>query len=198
MPELIEGKYYTIEEYFALDEASEAKYEYISGRVKMMTGGSLNHSTISVNTIHALLNFLNSSDRGCQVFNSDARVWIESAQSYVYPDVSLVCGPVEADFTQGQAITNPILIVEVLSPSTEAYDRGDKFHRYCSLPSFCEYLLINPQRPIIDSLYRNPQDAGTWAMRTIIGLDQNLPIFSFDTTIPLSEIYRNTRDLETI
>jgi Uma2 family endonuclease len=123
----------------------------------------------------------------------DVRIFIEQAASFVYPDGMVICGPIETAADDKNSVVNPLLVVEVLSKSTESYDRGDKFHKYCSLPSFREYVLIDQYKPVIDVLYR--EDAAYWKMSTTIGLDKSIYLNTLGSEIPLSDIYRDTRDL---
>jgi Uma2 family endonuclease len=130
---------FTSEEYFAWEEQQLEKHEYINGEVYAMSGGSKNHSLISVRFITLFANHL--EDSGCETGNSDLRVNIVETNNYTYPDVSVTCD--EQDRTTTQYITYPCLIVEVLSDSTEAYDRGSKFRMYRQNPSLRDYLLVS-------------------------------------------------------
>jgi Uma2 family endonuclease len=127
------------------------------------------------------------------VLNGDARLWIDSATSFVYPDAMVICGPIQTAAKNKHSVINPVLITEVLSKSTESYDRGDKFHKYCSLPSFREYILIDQNKPVVDVLYR--EEPGYWKMTTAIGLDQSITLGSMGFDIPLTDLYRNVQDL---
>jgi len=143
----------TPEEYFAWEERQQCRHEYLNGEIYAMTGGTLNHSSIALNLGTLLKNHLRGS--GCQTLNSDARVNILRSNDYVYPDISVTCD--ERDRTTTQFITYPCLIIEVLSPSTAAYDRGKKFTRYRRNPSLRDYVLVDVNTMEID-LYR--QDEG--------------------------------------
>lgn len=185
-------KYYSIADYLALEERSEEKHEYEAGRIKAMSGGTINHGRIGTNMTVALANSLGNSD--CETLHNDVRVWIEAASSFVYPDAMVVCGAIETAEQDEHSIINPTLIVEVLSRSTESYDRGDKFHKYCSLPSFKEYVLIDQNKPVVDLLYR--EEPGYWRMMTVIGLDKTITLSSIGCSIKMEDIYRNVRELE--
>lgn len=184
-------EYYSIEDYLALEAQAEERHEYEAGRIHAMSGGSINHSIIGGNIITALNNSL--KDSNCIALNGDARLWIDHAHSFVYPDAMVVCGEIQAAEEDPHAVVNPVLIVEVLSKSTVGYDRGDKFHKYCSLPSFQEYVLIDQRQPVVDVLFR--EEPGYWKMTTAIGLDQSISLGSLGFDIPLSAIYRNVQDL---
>ncbi|HZS04938.1 MAG TPA: Uma2 family endonuclease [Blastocatellia bacterium] len=180
-------KRYTLEEYLELDRRSEERYEFFDGEVFAMAGGSIEHSAISMNIARALGNRL--EDRDCRVFGSDARIKVPAARPYRYGDALVVCGEVVIEEIQGQQmIVNPLLIVEVLSPSTEAYDRDAKFLAYRSVESFQEYLLVAQDRPYVTRYLRQPDDQ--WLRADIIGLESAVALESLGVTLPLGEIYR--------
>jgi Uma2 family endonuclease len=134
-----------LEEYLALERESEVRYEYWNGEVFAMSGGTLHHDRIMGNIFELLRTQLRRT--GCDVFTNNMQIKVPAAPPYRYADGSVVCGPVEVErFNSNDLLLNPRLIWEVLSPSTEAYDRGDKFSYYKSIPSFREYLLIAQPR----------------------------------------------------
>jgi Uma2 family endonuclease len=147
---------FTPEEYFQWEEEQQLRHEYINGEVYAMTGGTQNHGRIASNIIFILKGHLRGG--GCQVGNSDCRVNIVETNDFVYPDVSVACD--ESDRTAVQAIKYPCLVVEVLSPSTANYDRGDKFRMYRRNPSLQDYLLVDAEKIAID-LYRH-NELGNW------------------------------------
>lgn len=126
-------KKYSIEEYVQLEQETNTKYEYHDGKLFAMAGDTLNHSSISTRMTSELDRHLEESN--CIVFNNDAKLNIVKFNKYVYPDAMIVCGVVERSNQYPEAITNPIIIIQVLSESTAAYDRGDKFKFYRSIPS---------------------------------------------------------------
>jgi Uma2 family endonuclease len=144
---------FTPAEYFAWEEQQQVRHEYIDGEVYAMTGGTLNHGRIALNVAFLLKNHLRGS--GCQIGNSDCRVNIHTSSNYVYPDVSVTCDQI--DKTNTQYITYPCLIVEVLSSSTEAYDRGNKFKLYRRNPILQEYALVDSETMAIE-LFRKADD----------------------------------------
>ena len=127
-----------------------------------MSGGTINHGIIGNNINTELNNSIKAQGSDCLTINGDVRIFIESTDSFVYPDGMVICGPIETSEKDQNSVANPVLIIEVLSKSTESYDRGDKFHKYCSLPSFKEYVLIDQYKPVIDVLYR--ADSTYWKM----------------------------------
>lgn len=184
---------HTIQEYLLLEEQSEIKNEFAHGEIVAMSGGTLNHGIIGNNINTELSNAVREKALECVTINGDVRVFIEKADSFVYPDGMVVCGEIETFEKDEHSVINPLLIIEVLSKSTESYDRGDKFHKYCSLPSFREYVLIDQYKPVIDVLYR--EDASYWKMVTTIGLDKSIYLNTLDCYIRMSDIYRNAQKL---
>ncbi|MDT9198440.1 Uma2 family endonuclease [Limnospira sp. PMC 1042.18] len=150
------GRYFTPEEYFAWEEQQLEKHELIDGRVYAMTGGTQNHSAIKINIVSLIKAHLRGSR--CRVFNSDLKVNILDTSNYTYPDLSVTCDDRDREHTQ--YITYPCLIVEVLSPSTEAYDRGKKFEMYRQNPNLVDYVLASSEEMAIDMYHKN--EAGDW------------------------------------
>jgi Uma2 family endonuclease len=178
---------YTLEEYLELDRTSEERLEFWDGEVFCMSGGSEWHYEIEGNIFSLLKSRL--SGRGCRVFTGNARIKVPSAPPYRYADVSALCGKAEFEEIGGvDALVNPQLIVEVLSPSTEAYDRGDKFTHYTSIPTLSEYLLVAQHRPHVTHLVR--QDDGTWNHIQVNDLESSVRLQSLGCELPLTEIYR--------
>lgn len=145
-------------EYVAAEERAETKHEYRNGEIVAMAGGSLEHSLLAVEAQVLLRRAL--SHRPCLVFNADARTRIPATGLGTYPDLAVICGRIETDPEDPNTLNNPCLLVEVLSPSTEAWDRGEKFKHYRNLPSLREYLLISQGQPLLE-LYRRQPD-GRW------------------------------------
>jgi Uma2 family endonuclease len=173
----------TPEEYFDWEEKQLEKHEYIDGQVYAMSGGTKNHSLISVRSIVLLSNHLESS--GCEVGNSDLRVNIAGTSNYTYPDVSVTCD--DRDKNTTQYITYPCLIIEVLSSSTESYDRGGKFRMYRTNPVLQDYLLVSSTSIEMD-LYRK-NETGEWM---IINYKEGdlIELKSIDLSFPIEQIYR--------
>jgi len=155
---------FTPEEYFAWEEQQLERHEYIDGEVYAMSGGTIDHGDIAGNFLTLLKTHLRGS--GCKTLNSDCRVSVVGATKYVYPDISVTCDDSlpetlrERDKTTTQYITYPCLIIEVLSPSTEAYDRGNKFKMYRRNPSLQEYVLVSVDAIEIE-LFRKTE-TGDW------------------------------------
>lgn len=185
MSEAVKKKYYTQEEYLALEEIAEYKSEYLRGEIFAMAGGSFNHSRIAADMISALNMALAKGD--CEAVGSDTQVYVEAYSFYAYPDVSVVCGGPQFSSERRGTITNPVILVEVLSESSEKYDRGDKFFYYKGLPSFQTYILISQKRVQIDCYERQPD--GKWLVGTYIDRAGELPLPSLNISLPIEKIY---------
>lgn len=162
-----------------------ARTEFVNGEVFAMAGGSETHSLIASNVVGELRNRFKG--RPCYVYTSDMKVRIDAANQCSYPDVMAVCGERQFWDDRRDVITNPTLIVEVLSDSTEAYDRGDKFAAYRLLPSLSAYLLLSQQRVSAELFVRQP--GGDWLLSTYTDRREQLPLPTLDTTLPLAEVY---------
>lgn len=173
----------TPEEYFAWEEKQLEKHEYIDGEVYAMSGGSVNHGRISIRFTALFDDHLENS--GCITGNSDIKVNIVTTKNYTYPAVSVTCD--ERDQTATQYITYPCLIVEVLSDSTEAYDRGGKFRLYRNNPVLQDYLLVSTARIEMDLYHKN--DAGEWLIRNYQEGD-TITLKSIDLSFPIEQVYR--------
>lgn len=170
-------------EYFAWEEQQLHRHEYINGEVYAMSGGTQNHSRIALK-FGALLDS-HLSNGNCRVFNSDCRVNLVGTHDYTYPDVSVSCDP--RDRASTQYITYPSLIVEVLSDSTEAYDRGNKFFRYRQNPQLQDYVLVSSQEIAID-LYRKGS-SGQWEIINYRSGDI-VELQSINLSFPIEQVYR--------
>ena len=174
----------SIEEYFQLDrESNEARYEYIDGQIRMLAGGTPNHAKIAANIIGVLFGLL--TDTTCSIYTGDVHVSLSSAR-YVHPDVSVSCD--EQDQDQKEIIKHPCLVFEVLSPSTEAYDRGRKLALYRECPSIQEYVLVEAQFLWLEIFRREKNNL--WTYHTF-GTDDIVKLTSVGVQFPLKNIYRN-------
>ena len=179
---------YTVEEYLALERESDERLEFWNGDIFAMSGGTLGHERVMRNAYDSLRANLEGST--CEVFASNMQIKVPSAPPYRYADGSVVCGKVEVERFNGvDLLLNPVLIYEVLSPSTEAYDRGDKFTHYKSIASLREYLLIAQHRAHITHYVR--QQDGSWSYSEINGLDGTVYLPSLGITLELSNLYQN-------
>lgn len=174
----------TPEEYFIWEEQQLLRHEYLNGEVYAMSGGTQNHGRVASNIIFILKGHLRGG--GCQVGNSDCRVNIFETKNYIYPDVSVTCD--DRDRTAIQAIQYPCLIIEVLSPSTASYDRGDKFRLYRRNPSLQDYVLVDAEKIAID-LYRK-NDRGNWEIFNYQSGD-NIDLQSIGLSFPIESGYED-------
>lgn len=172
------------EEYLAIDRAAEFRSELLDGEMVAMSGGSMRHSQLGVNLIVELQTALRG--RNCQAFNSDFRVRV-SATTYTYPDATVVCGkPALADERQ-DVLLNPIVIFEVLSPSTERYDRGIKLQRYRAIDSLEDYILVDQNQMRVERYTRS--SGNTWTLRDYAGADATSTIESIGVSLALHRLY---------
>lgn len=180
----------TEEQYLEIERAAEFKSEFHDGQMFAMAGGSPNHSLLA-NQIGGML--FARLRQPCRAFNSDLRIKVPQTGLYTYPDCSVVCGDLEFVGDRKDVIVNPILLAEVLSPGTEAYDRGKKFESYRTIPSFREYLLIHQDRRHVE--HYSKQDDGSWVLREHSGESAIIAIARWSIEIPLAELYANVTDL---
>lgn len=178
----------SVDEYLERERAeTEERYEFIDGWVIPVTGASLPHNFIVSNINRILGNQL--LDTKCRVTTNDLRVALPSAGKYAYPDVVVVCGEPQLDEEHLDMLYNPTVLIETLSPTTESYDRGEKFARYRQLDSLQEYLLIAQDRPHVEHYVR--QDETSWHFTETDDLDTEITCPSLDATLPLPEVYRD-------
>lgn len=175
----------TPEDYLAIERSAEFKSEYFDGEIFAMTGASEPHNLVVTNATRELS--VQLKKRPCKLYANDMRVKVDPTGLYTYPDLVVVCGKAQFDDTHFDTLLNPTLIIEVLSDSTEAYDRGRKFEHYRKLESLAEYVLIAQNRPHIESYRRQPDHH--WLLTECDGLDSVLRLDSIDCAIVLAEIY---------
>jgi len=174
----------TEEEYLAFERASETKHEYVNGEIFAMSGGTESHSSVAANIIGELRNVF--FGRGCRVNTSDLRIKILTGTRYVYPDASVVCGPSEYGDNCRDVLLNPRLVVEVLSESSEAYDRGDKFAAYRTIPSLQHYVLASQDKPLIEVYTR--KDDGVW-LYSAYGPGDKAALSALDCVLDVDRVY---------
>ena len=178
---------FSLEEYFALERASERRFEYRDGEIVCMSGGSRDHATIASNVVRYLGNKVR---KGCRVFGSDLAVYVPDGRPYRYPDVSVICGEARYQVIDGRdCLENPRLLVEVLSPTSADFDRGSKFEQYKSIPEFVEYLLVTQDRPHVARRSRSGQD--TWTETVFDSLEAIVLLDSIGTDLAMRELYES-------
>jgi Uma2 family endonuclease len=172
-------------EYLVMERDSEARNEFFGGEVFGMAGGTPQHSLIATNIAREFGNKL-LDNRGVP-YNADLRIKVEATGLYTYPDLSVICGPLRLAPGTDDTVVNPVLLVEVLSDSTEAYDRGKKFEHYRQIPTLQEYLLVSQREPRIEQFIRQPGEH--WLLAEAAGLGKSLELPSLRITISLAEIF---------
>ena len=184
----------TVDEWRELERTShDIKHEYIDGQVYALSGGSLAHGRIGLNTCIAFERALHTKGKPCLVYNSDVATRL-SARRYTYPDASITCDERDQAALDKSEVQSPRVIVEVLSDSTEAYDRGRKFGLYRACPSVQEYIIIATKYQTVEIYRRTPQ---TWTFDAY-GPGDVIAIMSLDVRIPVSVLYRNARVPESV
>lgn len=170
-------------EYLEWERQQPEKHEYFAGEVFSQAGGSRRHSLVGTNASRAIGNLLAGNE--CQTHGSDMRVHVKATGYYAYPDVSVVCPPVVGE--SDDVVSNPILLVEVLSPSTSDFDRGGKFGHYRQIPSLMEYLVFWQDQPRVEQHTRTAD--GLWLLRELVGIESVLNLESINGQLALRDVY---------
>lgn len=176
---------YTYEEYLAFERSANVKHEFFDGEIYAMAGGTREHAAICVNISSVLRTQLRG--RGCQTHSSDLRVRVLETGLATYPDVTVVCKPVEIDPVDRHTVTNPTLVVEVLSPSSAAYDRGEKLEHYKQIPALREVVLVAHDEQLIEVWRRG--DDGAWSRREV--RSGSLALTSVPCSLAVDDVYRD-------
>jgi len=172
-------------EYLAMERMAEFKSEYFQGEVFAMSGGTTCHSLISTNITRELGNLLKGRD--CTVYNSDLRVKVPAAGLYTYPDGIVVCGRPETEDARTDTLLNPLVLIEVLSPGSESYDRGRKFNFYRQIASLRTYLLVAQETPRVEQFVR--QENAQWLLSEAEGLASQLHLPALAVDLRLAEVF---------
>lgn len=186
--------HYTIEQYAELEEKAVYKNEYYAGYINPMPQVSPQHCALAANICGEIGRWLKRTPY--QVYSSSLRVTVTAVEFSTYPDVTIVCGEPHVNPFDKNSIINPSVIFEVLSPSTERYDRGEKWARYRRLDSLQEYLLVSQDKPEVEQYVR--QESGLWSYKAVEGLDAASVLTVLGVTLPLSEIYDRVTFPETV
>lgn len=182
-------EYYTLDEYFELEINSQERHEYIDGEIILMTGGTPNHNRIALN-FSAALN-LAVKQQSYETFVADQKLWIPKKGINTYPDVMVVEGEIQLQEGRRDTIINPLMIAEVLSESTRAYDKDQKFAAYRTIPSFKEYILIDQYSVHVEQYYKT--NSKTWTFTEYDDLNQTLSLNSMPFQIMLADIYSKVK-----
>jgi Uma2 family endonuclease len=173
-------------DYLAREATAERKHEFVNGQVYAMAGGTLEHGALAVAIAVQVTNAL--AGKSCRAFSSDVRVFVPSTGSAFYPDVTVVCGRAEAAKEDPQALTNPVVVIKILSEDTEAYDRGAKAAHYRRIPSLREYVLVSQTERRIEVQRLNAHDI--WELH-FFGPGQRVELTALDISFPLDAVYAN-------
>lgn len=176
---------YTIAEYLEMEEAATEKHEYYKGEIFAMSGAKVTHNRISANAFIACGKKL--SGKPCKPYGSDQRIHIEKNTLFAYPDISIICGNIITLNNDEWNVLNPTVIIEVLSPSTQNYDRGEKFKLYRDIPTLKEYILIDSASINIEAFHIN--ERGNWELKEYKSIDETLRLPSIHISLELKEIY---------
>lgn len=176
---------YSVEAYLELERTGSLKHEYYRGKIFALAGSSEAHNLILTNLLTTLN--LQLRKRPCKVYPSDMRLKIPKTGLYTYPDISIVCGGPQFDDSQRDTLLNPLVVIDILSPSTERYDRGKKFQNYRTVASLQEYLLVSQDEHRVE--YYTNQNNGNWLLATYEHLNTTLYLKAIDCTLALEDIY---------
>lgn len=181
----------TEEQYLEVERLGETKSEFHDGQMFAMAGATPNQAMVTASMITLLHRQM---PPGCRTFSSDLRIKASPAGLYTYPDCSVICGDLQYFGDQKDVVTNPLLLVEVLSPSTEGYDRGKKFEFYRTNESIREYLVVHQDRRHVE--HHSKQDDGSWVLREYFGGERAFSIARLGVQISLAELYASALDLD--
>lgn len=175
-------------DYLKLEAQADWRHEYFNGEIISLPFGTPEHSRISTNCIAGLSRALEGRD--CDVYESSLMIHIAKINNVLYPDLSIVCGPLERDAKYPNLIQNPSLVLEVLSKGTTHYDKSGKFMRYRMIPSLLTYVLVEQSEPSVYVGFKN--QGGDWGFQDYFGLDAVVELCPLGITLPMREIYRRT------
>ena len=180
----------TEDQYLCIERQAETRSEFLDGQMFAMAGGSPNHSFLAGSIVTILGRQL---PPGCRIFTADLRIKVLSAGLYTYADCGVLCGEAQFYGKEQDSLLNPLLIVEVLSPSTQGYDRGKKFELYRTIESFREYLIVHQDKRHVE--HYSKQDDGSWSLREHAGADASVVVARLGVRISLAELYAPTLNL---
>lgn len=178
----------SIKEYVAIEKEAEKKYEFHDGIIYAMAGGTLEHGLICGNIFGEIRTALRNKKSICKPINSEVKLHVQSVNRFLYPDTMVICGDIEKSKDEINAVTNPTLIVEVVSKSSASYDRGDKFYFYRQIETLQEYVIIEQEKALVE-IYKRKGDL--WKITRISGLASKLFLTALEVEIDLAEIYRD-------
>lgn len=178
----------SVEEYIQYEIETGQRHEYHDGLIYALAGGTIEHALIIGNVYSELRNSLRKKGSNCKPITNDAKLHIKKENKFVYPDTMVICGEFDRSNASKDAVTNPILIVEVLSKSTSGYDRGDKFYFYRQIPSLQEYILIDQSRYLVEIYYKK-EKSDLWRITRSEGIDQQIKLQSLNIVLSMKDLY---------
>lgn len=178
----------TLEAYQLLERDTDTKYEFHDGTIFSMAGGTIEHGLIVGNIFGEIKLGLRKKSTSCMVTNSEVRLHISESNKFLYPDCMVICDEIKTSEIDENSVTNPLIIIEVLSTSTENYDRGAKFHAYRSIKTLQEYILIDQYQSSVETFSKK---GDLWRIEKVEGMEANLALVSLGITISLKDIYEN-------
>jgi Uma2 family endonuclease len=189
-----EQRIYSIEEYLQLEDGAAVRHEFDNGIITEMAGGTIPHNLVKGDIFTFINIFLKTSDLPHLALNSDTKVWLPEEQRFVYPDITISDGKpqyyINAESNpRRDIITNPLAVVEVLSDDTRSKDKGEKFERYCSVPTFREYILVEPEMTWVKTFHLQDPAQGLWKIQLFTELEDSIKIYSLDFELKLRDIY---------
>lgn len=192
---MVQKGFKTIEQYLEMEQASDVKHEFHNGKQIAMAGGNYLHNRIKFEIAMLLELFFRSTGKQFEVLDSDMKTRIEASNTFCYPDVTVIALPPEfyatpAGKLRRDIITNPLLVVEVLSDDTRSKDKGEKFEQYCTIPTFREYLLVEPEQVWAKTVYLEDPAAGLMRVKTETNRDASIFLQSIDCELKLDDIYK--------
>ncbi len=186
--------HHTPEAYLALEREAEFRHEYVRGDIRLMAGGSTNHNLIKEG-VSGLIGLALRGNSSCRNYSSDQRIHAYDGTLYTYPDLVVVCGPNQYTDGRKDTLMNPVMIGEVLSPGTEAYDRGDKFKLYRNIPTLTEYLMIHSAHVYAEVYRKHPQEGFWYIADEADTLDGQIILASIGLTLLVADVYEKTDGL---
>lgn len=184
---------YTFEEYLALERQAPNRSEFHDGEILGLAGASVPHNQIVVNITTSLR--LQFRGGACRSYSSDLKVWIPSERRSLYPDIVIACGEHHYHDMVKDVLLDPVVIIEVLSPSTESYDRGAKFRHYRSIPTLDEYLLVSQTEARVERFLRDPRGSAEWVPSEVLGASAEIELRSAPARLSLADVYEDV-DIE--
>lgn len=178
----------SLKEYQSIEIQNQTRYEFHNGSIHAMAGGTIAHGLLCGNIFAELRSTLKDNNSNCTALSSEIKLHIEAVNSFVYPDAMVICAELKASETDKNAVTNPILIVEVLSKSTANYDRGDKFYKYRQIPTLREYVLIEQEKAVVE-VYSRQATSDLWRIMRVEGLAKKVVLTSIGVDIELGALY---------